>query len=121
VLDRAVVGSVEFAVQELTVPLVVVLGHERCGAIAATITALRSGKRPGGGLGYLVDAIAPAVLDAGLNHPDVATRALRRHVRSTVTRLRATAGPVEEHLSSGGVAVVGAIYDLDTGRVELLD
>jgi len=121
VIDRAVLGSVEFAVSELAVPLVVVLGHERCGAIAATITALRTGRRPGGGLGYLVDSIAPAVLEIGLDQPDLATRALHRHVRRTVFKLRAAAGPVEEGYGSGRVAVVGAVYDLDTGRVDLLD
>jgi len=121
VLDRAVTGSVEFAIGELRVPLVLVLGHERCGAVAATVEALRSGERPDGALGYLVDAIAPAVLDSGLDHPDVARRALRRHVQRTVASLRQVgSGRVPEAERAGRVAVVGAVYDLDTGMVDRL-
>lgn len=113
VLDRAVIGSVEFAVTELGAPLVMVLGHERCGAVAAAVTALRGGPRPAGALGYLVDAIAPAVRQAGPHTPDAERRALRLHVRHTVERL---AGAVRTRPT-----VVGAVYDLDTGRVDLLD
>ncbi|WP_091561902.1 carbonic anhydrase [Micromonospora pattaloongensis] len=120
VLDRAVLGSVEFAVAELKVPLVVVLGHERCGAVAATVTALRTGERPGGALGYLVDEIAPAVTEVGLDEPDVVALALRRHTVRTV-RAVADAERVAERVATGAVEVVGAIYDLDTGRVALLD
>jgi carbonic anhydrase len=110
VLDRALLGSVEFAVRQLAVPLVMVLGHERCGAIASTVTALRDGDRPAGELAYLVDEIAPAVAEAGgPDHPEVHSRALRRHVTRTVRQL----GEVAE------ASVVGAVYDLDTGRVEL--
>jgi carbonic anhydrase len=110
VLDRAVLGSVEFAVRQLAVPLVMVLGHERCGAIDSTVEALRRGQRPAGSLAYLVDEIAPAVAEAGgPGHPLVRQRALRRHVDRTVQRLR----ELDE------VSVVGAVYDLDTGRVDL--
>jgi carbonic anhydrase len=110
VLDRALVGSVEFAVRQLAVPLVMVLGHERCGAIASTVEAMRSGQRPAGELAYLVDEIAPAVAEAGgPDHPQVHARTLRRHVTRTVDRLR----ELDE------VSVVGAVYDLDSGRVEL--
>lgn len=114
VLDRAVIGSVEFAVAELNVPLVVVLGHERCGAIAATIRTLHSGQRPYGALGYLVDSIAPAVLEAGADP----ARAVRTHVLRTVGRLRAMTGPIAA--ADGSVAVHGAVYDLDTGQVSLI-
>jgi carbonic anhydrase len=62
VVDRAVLGSVGFAVAELGVPLIMVLGHKRCGAVASTVAALRAGEIPAGDIGYLVDEIAPAVL-----------------------------------------------------------
>jgi carbonic anhydrase len=119
VLDRALIGSVEFAVSALRVPLVMVLGHERCGAVAATVDALRSEHRPGGALGYLIDEIAPAVLAAGLDDPDVHGRALRHHVSSTVARLAGNE-MVAAAVDARSLAVVGAVYDLDTGRVELL-
>lgn len=119
VVDRAVSGSVEFAVDQLGVSLIMVLGHERCGAVGATVDALRSDQQPGGDLGYLVDEIAPAAVAVGLDDPDVADKAMRVHVGRTVRRMRGIAG-VPEAIGAGRVGVVGAVYDLDTGRVELL-
>src|ERR1700753_3525064 len=72
VLDRAVFGSVDFAVDKLGVPLIMVLGHKRCGAVQATVDAVRAGERPPGDIGYLVAEIAPAVEAVGLDGPDVA-------------------------------------------------
>ncbi|KKK06791.1 carbonic anhydrase [Micromonospora sp. HK10] len=116
VLDRAVRGSVEFAVEQLGVTLVMVLGHERCGAVGSAVQALRTGRRPGGALAYLVDRIAPAVVEVGADGPAAQSLAIRRHVRRTVAALRADhrlAGP----LAADTVAVVGALYDLSTGEV----
>jgi carbonic anhydrase len=118
VLDRAVVGSVEFAVTQLNVPLVMVLGHERCGAVSATVDAVRTGTKPSGALGYLVDQITPAVLAVGVDQPDAVENATREHVVATVGQLHD-----ESELKTaveGGVRIVGAIYDLDTGEVTLL-
>jgi carbonic anhydrase len=119
VVDRAVLGSVGFAVTKLGVPLVMVLGHKRCGAVQATVAALRAGARPDGDIGYLVDQLAPAVLEVGPDDPDVAEKAMRLHVRRTVARMRDIA-EVAEALADGGVEAVGAVYDLDTGLVDLL-
>jgi carbonic anhydrase len=119
VLDRAVLGSVEFAISALGVSLVMVLGHERCGAIEATVQALRDGRRPDGAMAYLVGEIAPAVQAAGLHHPKVLGRALRRHVTRTVERLE-DVPLVAERTATGEVAVVGAVYDLDTGHVRVI-
>lgn len=118
VLDQAVWGSIEFAVGQLGVPLVVVLGHERCGAVAAAVEAVRTGRRPGGAVDVLVDEIAPAVAEVGLDSPDIHARALRAHIRSTVRRVRAREGMAP---GSGDLAVVGAVYNLDTGRVDVLE
>jgi carbonic anhydrase len=120
VVDRAVLGSIDFAVATLDVPLIMVLGHARCGAIDATVAALRAGARPDGDLGYLVDEIAPAVRAAGIEEPDAAAKALRIHVTRTVRRMRDIAG-VPAAIAEGRVGVVGAVYDLDTGSVDVLD
>jgi carbonic anhydrase len=119
VLDRAVLGSVAFAVTALNVPLIMVLGHVRCGAVASTVQALKSGGRQDGDIGYLVDEIAPAVLAVGLDDPDVAAKAMRAHVGRTVRRLKDATG-VPEAIAAGRVSVVGAVYDLDTGWVDQL-
>lgn len=119
VLDRAVLGSIEFAVTELGVPLVVVLGHERCGAIAATVEALRHGRTPTGALGYLVKQIAPAVVAAGLHEDGVQSRALRNHVEHTVEELQDEI-VLARAMRHTGVRIVGAVYDLDSGIVDLI-
>ena len=119
VVDRAVLGSVGFAVAKLGVPLIMVLGHKRCGAVQSTVDALRTDDRPAGDIGYLVDQIAPAVLSVGLDDPDVAEKAMRAHVTRTVARMRDVDGAAEA-VAAGQVDVVGAVYDLDTGLVDLL-
>jgi carbonic anhydrase len=119
VLDRAVLGSVEFAVGELGVSLVMVLGHERCGAVASTVAALRTGLPPMGNLAYLVEEIAPAVLAAGPDGLDVQARATHAHVIRTVRRLERVELLIEA-VAAGRVALVGAVYDLDTGRVSVV-
>lgn len=117
VLDRAVLGSVEFAVTELKVSLVMVLGHTRCGAVAATLAAVRGGGGPPTPLGYLVDEISPAVAQLGADATvDAVTEA---HVRRTVTLLAALPC-VREATAAGRLGAVGALYDLDTGGVRLL-
>jgi carbonic anhydrase len=118
-VDRAVLGSVGFAVGQLAVPLIVVLGHVRCGAVQATVDALRAGRRPEGDVGYLVDEIAPAVRQAGMDDPDVVDKAMRIHVARTVERMHEVAG-VDDAVAAGRVAIAGAFYDLDTGAVEIL-
>jgi carbonic anhydrase len=115
VVDRAVLGSVGFAVAKLGVPLIMVLGHKRCGALLATVESLRANERPPGDIGYLVDELTPAVTAVGLDHPDVAERAMRAHVGRTVRRMRDI-----DVVALGGAEVVGAVYDLDTGLVDLL-
>jgi carbonic anhydrase len=122
VLDRSLIGSINFAVAELSVSLVLVVGHKRCGAVHATVKALREGAVPGGDtspVGYLVDELAPAVHEVGLDDEDAAEKAVRANVIRTAERLRAVPGLAEE-ISAGRVKVAGAVYDLDSGWVEFL-
>jgi carbonic anhydrase len=115
VLDRAVLGSLEFMVTGFAVPLIMVLGHTECGAVQATIDALRAGNRPAGEQAYLVDAIAPAVGAAG----GVPAEASREHVRRTVAALQRLEA-VRSRVEVGALNVMGALYHLDTGRIEPL-
>lgn len=115
VLDRAVLGSVEFAVTAFAVPLVMVLGHTGCGAVRAATDALASGARPGGEQAYLVDQLAPAVT-AARGEP---AEAVREHVRRTVASLHRLE-PVRRKADTGALTVQGAVYRLDTGRVEVI-
>lgn len=118
VLDRAVMGSVEFAVTDLQVSLVFVLGHDDCRAVAAADEAVRTGRRPAGARGFLIDQIAPAMPAAGsLDHSlDQATRS---HIHRTVATLR-QADYLNEALTARRIDVIGGIYRLESGHVELL-
>lgn len=119
VLDRSVRGSIEYAVTALHVPLVVVLGHERCGAVAATIQALRTGQRPKSCVGYLIDQIAPAVAEVGPDNPQAQPLSVRRHVNRTVAALR-TEDWLAGAIAAGEADVVGGVYDLSTSKVQML-
>jgi carbonic anhydrase len=118
VLDRAVIGSVEFAVAELQVSLVVVLGHDDCRAVAAAFEAARTGRRSAGARQFLTDEIARAMPAAGAADYSL-DKLARSHIQRTVATLRHT-GPLKEALVAGRIDVVGGIYRLESGRVEML-
>ncbi|MFI6826641.1 carbonic anhydrase [Kribbella sp. NPDC050241] len=117
-LDHSVTGSVEFGVAELRTPLLVVLGHQRCGALDATIKALDSPRRTAeaGELGYIVDALAPAVRQVAGKAGDRLTNAVHANVDLVLAKLRQSPviGPLGK---SGKLKLVGAYYELDTGKV----
>ncbi|TCO20545.1 carbonic anhydrase [Kribbella steppae] len=117
-LDHSVIGSLEFGVAELDTPLLMVLGHQRCGALTATIKALDSGQRTAeaGEMGYLVDSLAPAVRQVAGKPGDRLTNAVHANVDLTLAKLRQSAviGPLEK---AGKLKLVGAYYELDTGKV----
>lgn len=115
-------ASMEFCVAFLDVPLLMVLGHTNCGAVTAAIQVVRDQTDVPGRLFSLIDAIEPSVLRAQMAHPDDLLRAAtEENVRRQVRRLRTISPVINEALAVGLVKVVGAIYDMDTGRVELLD
>ncbi|MEU4194299.1 carbonic anhydrase [Kribbella sp. NPDC026611] len=119
-LDHSVTGSLEFGVAELHTPLLMVLGHQRCGALDATIKALDAGQRTAdhGEIGYLVDALAPAVRQSATKPGDRLTNAIQTNVALTLGKLRNS--PVIKPLEAAGkLTLVGAYYELDTGRVVL--
>lgn len=118
-VDNAAIGSVEFGVEELGIPLVVVLGHQKCGAVAATIEAIERRAKPHGALAALIKAIKPAVQKVRGQPGDLLDNAVRANVELTVRRLRASkilAGFIEK----GKVRIVGGHYDLNTGVVDTI-
>ena len=109
-------GSVEYAVEHLHSPLIVVLGHERCGAVSA---AVAGGEAPGH-IAALVQAIQPAVQASKGEPGDAVDNAVRAHVRDVVHQLENTAPILAEFVHAKHLKIVGAYYDLDTGEVQLL-
>ena len=118
VLDRAVMGSVEFAVTDLRVSLVVVLGHDDCRAVAAAVEAARTGRPPAGARRFLIDQIAPALPTAGSVDYSL-DKATRSHIHRTVATLR-QADYLRETLTARRIDVVGGIYRLQSGHIEML-
>jgi carbonic anhydrase len=113
-------ASFEFAVDALKTPLLLVLGHEACGAIKATISSIQDKITLPGHLPSLVAALAPSVEVAANEPGDLLVNATRVNVRRNVETLR-TAGPIiSAAVNSGRVKVVGGVYRLATGQVELI-
>lgn len=113
VLGPDVRASLHFAVEELQVPLVVVLGHERCGAVGLAVDALREG---GDVSAPLVRDIAPAARTC-LHEEDPVQEAVWEHARVTAGALRNDAG-LAPRIAEGALGVHAAVYRFGTGRVE---
>lgn len=118
VIDRAALGSIEFGVVELGIPLIMVLGHERCGAVKATVESLEKQTEEPGQIEMLVKAISPAVEQAKNQPGDLLENVVRVNVELTVNQLKAS--PVlAEAMGKGQLKIVGGRYDLDTGSITL--
>lgn len=116
ILNDAALGSLEYAVEHLGVKLIMVLGHERCGAVAATI----KGGEVSGPIGSLVKAIQPAV-DKVKNQPgDLVENAVRANVAMVVQQLKSSSPILAELVKQGELTIDGAVYDLDDGKVAIL-
>ncbi len=114
-LDEAVLGSVEYGVAVLGVDLIVILGHQSCGAVAAAAKTLDQGSVPGGYIRGLVERLTCDIASgqrAGLSDLDDLGR---YHTRSTVDLLRARSTIVNEAVSSAGLGIVPVVYELGTG------
>lgn len=115
-IDNVVLGNMEYAVLELGVPLLVVLGHERCGAVKAAL----DGKPVPGHIGSLVRAIKPAVSATKGQPGDAWDNAVRANVKMSVKNLKARSPILAKAIKAGTLKVVGGRYDLDTGTVEII-
>jgi carbonic anhydrase len=119
VLDSAVLGSIEYGVSILDVPLIVVLGHDSCGAVKAAITALDEGQIPGGYVRDIVERVTPSILmgrRAGLTRVDEFEA---HHVNETVAQLQERSSAIAKGIAAGTQAIVGVTYHLADGRVSL--
>ncbi len=122
-VDRTGLGSVEYGVAALGCPLVVVLGHERCGAVQAAVEIVQShgGAKFPGAVGEMVAPVIPAVLQAQGQPGDLVANAVKENARRVARRLRESDEVLGEPVQTGKVKVASAYYHLDTGEVEFLD
>ena len=119
VVDNASLASIEYAVDHLGVPLVMVLGHDSCGAVTAAV----QGGEAEGHLGSLMDFIRPAVeqaREAG-EGSDLLNGSINNNVFNIVEALKSSQPVLSEKVDAGELMILGARYRLDSGLVEILE
>ncbi len=127
VVDTTVIGSIEYGVDVLGASLVVVLGHDGCGAVAAANEALVTGVMPRGFVRAIVDRVIPSIVtrpderEDGDVHIAEKSVLLREHVRSTVQMVRGYSVLLAEAIEEGRCAVVGLEYALADGQVKVIE
>lgn len=119
VVGPEVLGSIEYGISVLDAPLVAVLGHDSCGAVAAALQVARDGEMPPGAMRSVVERVLPSVLAAGGGDtdPDVAGE---EHIRYTVDLLASESATIARRVAAGRCAVVGLSYRLGDGGVRVI-
>jgi carbonic anhydrase len=115
-----ITASLEYAVQVLNTPLIIVLGHDACGAVDATIKSIRDQTTLPGHLPSLVSAISPAVEAVRDTPGDLLENAIRRNVMLNVEKLSGVPPILKSFVDDKKIRVVGGIYRIKSGRVELV-
>lgn len=116
-----VLGSLEYAVEELGVPLVVVLGHEGCGAVKAAIRVLHEKMELPGSIAMIAAAIHPTVESLSASTETLLPKAVEANVIAGIDHLRSAQPILESRFQSNKVRLVGAVYELKTGFVRFLN
>ena len=116
VVDEVVLGSIEYAIEHLGTHLIVVLGHQRGGAVSAAV----SGATDTGDIPDVLKAILPAVEETKGQAGDPIDNAVRANARDIAKRLQSSSSIIAPRVQSGEVKIVAAYYSLDTGQIELL-
>ncbi|GAA1623521.1 carbonic anhydrase [Actinoplanes couchii] len=117
VFDASVLGSIEYAVEVLGVPLIVVLGHESCGAVAAATAMVDEGKVPPGSIREVCEHIAPDVVRARIAGAETLTETVEQHASYTAELLRDRSPLIDRAITAGRVSVVPSFYSLGSGEV----
>ncbi len=116
VINDLFVGSLEYAVEHLNVSLLMVLGHSECGAVDATV----KGGQPPGHINSLVQAIKPALDRLKKQSPDWVNIVAKENVKIGVERLRISDPILTARYEEGNIDIVGAFYNIKSGKVSLI-
>ena len=116
IIDDAVLGSLEYAVEHLGVQYIMVLGHEHCGAVSAAV----KGGEAHGHIGSIIKAIQPSVDKVKGQPGDLLDNAIRANVSFMVQQLKSSQPLLMGKIKEGGLTVVGAYYDWDDGAVTII-
>ncbi len=120
VADTGAVGSLEYAVAHLGVPLIMVLGHERCGAADAAVAVARSSPSLPPQLGDMLLPIIPSALAAIRAGGDVVEGTIRANIARNAARMAEVSPVIAGAVAAGRLRIVGARYDLDDEQVTLM-
>jgi carbonic anhydrase len=118
VIDDHALGSIEYSVDHLGTRLIVVLGHQSCGAVKAAKETIAAKSKAPGHIQSLVTAIQPAVEATAKGDLEATIKA---NVRNVVQALRSSTPMLKAKVDSGELRVIGGYYNLDTGAVTFLD
>jgi carbonic anhydrase len=123
--DPVVVGSVEYAAEHLGSVLLMVLGHESCGAVAGAVEVVTEGAHEPGSIGDMIAPVIPAVKQVHRSAPDASTetlvaRSVQANIRRAVDELESNEALLSHLIEEGKLKVVGAEYHLETGEVQLV-
>ena len=125
IVAPSIVGSIEFAAATFGTELVVVMGHTRCGAVAAAVEVLAGGENdPSENVRDIVDRISPAIFEVvrTAGHDERAIQAATRaNIRASANHLRHRSPLLASRIAEGRLVVVGAEYALETGQVDFFD
>ncbi|CUJ70138.1 Carbonic anhydrase [Achromobacter xylosoxidans] len=120
IVNDDVIGSLEYAVAALTVPLILVLGHEKCGAVDAAVKIATKGAIYPGRIQSLATKMLPAVHKAKGEVANLLDATIAQNVRDGIVNLRAQSAIIRGAERSGKLMIAGGVYRLATGKVDLL-
>ncbi len=124
VVDRIAIGSIEYAAEHLHSPLVFVLGHEKCGAVQATLDTIEAKGKPEGNIGAIIEKVMPAALAAnkkGGSKDEILEDAIKENVKNTSKEIMQKSSIIQHLAHENKVKIVGGEYSLQTGKVETID
>ena len=119
-VDTATMGTIEYGAEHLGVSLIVIMGHERCGAVAAACEVVEKHTKLPGSIRPMVNAIVPAAKAVRGKPGDFVDNTVRESAKRTATKVATKSEIVLHLIKENKVKVVAARYDLDNGRVEFL-
>jgi carbonic anhydrase len=120
VVDTGILGTVEYSAEHLGIPLIVVLGHEACGAVSAACSVVEKHEKFPGSIGPMVNAIVPAAKAVYGKPGDFVDNTVRENAKRAAAQIATKSQIVSHLIRAKKIKVLAARYDLDSGRVEFL-
>ncbi len=120
VLDTSALGTIEYGAEHLHAPLIVVMGHKKCGAVAAACDVVKTGAKLDGSIGKMVQPILPVALATLFKSEDFVGQTIMENARSGAARIMEESPMVAHLVNEGKVKIVPAVYDIASGQVEFL-